>query len=275
MTIYRSIHVNYWQDPFVLKLTPEQKFFYLYLMTNSKTSQCGIYEISKQVMSLETGYNTETLEKLLKIFVENGKIQYCEETNEIMLMNWIKYNKSESPKVKACVVKELSNVKNPLFVEKFCQLCIQYGYSIDTVCILNPNNNKNNNKNNNNNKEEDEKKEITVQKNEPNSSEIYQDILDHFNQTFSDLYSPLRLTKKKIDQLKLRLKTFTINEIKTAITNCHDDPSCRGNNRTGWKADWDYLFRNDERIDKYLNYKGKGGNQPHGKESEYDWLLRK
>lgn len=275
MTIYRSIHVNYWQDPFVLKLTPEQKFFYLYLMTNSKTTQCGIYEISKQVMSLETGYNTETLEKLLKIFVENGKIQYCEETNEIMLMNWIKYNKSESPKVKACIVKELSNVKNPLFIEKFCQLCVQYGYSIDTVSILNPNNNKNNNKNNKKNNNKEEEKEITVQKNEPNSTQIYQDILDHFNQTFSDLYSPLRLTKKKIDQLRLRLKTFTINEIKTAITNCHDDPSCRGNNRTGWKADWDYLFRNDERIDKYLNYKGKGDNQLHGKESEYDWLLRK
>ena len=44
MAVYRHIHIEYWQDGFVLDLTPEEKYFYIYLMTNSKTSQCGIYE---------------------------------------------------------------------------------------------------------------------------------------------------------------------------------------------------------------------------------------
>lgn len=109
-------------------------------------------------------------------------------------------------------------------------------------------------------KEKRKKEEITVQKNEPTNSNIYEDILNHFNKVFSDLYNPLRLTKKKIDQLRLRLKTYSLDDIKTAINNCHDDPFCRGNNKSGWKADWDYLFRNDERIDKYLNLKGSNEN---------------
>ncbi|EOP99461.1 ArpU family phage transcriptional regulator [Bacillus cereus VD140] len=45
MAIYRPVQVSYWQDAFVLDLTPEEKYFYLYLMTNSKTSQSGIYEL--------------------------------------------------------------------------------------------------------------------------------------------------------------------------------------------------------------------------------------
>lgn len=54
MAVYRQVHVSFWQDPWVLELTPEEKYFYLYLMTNSKTKQCGCYEISKKVMCIET-----------------------------------------------------------------------------------------------------------------------------------------------------------------------------------------------------------------------------
>ena len=43
MAAYRHIHIDYWQDSFVLDLTPEEKYFYIYLMTNSKTTQCGVY----------------------------------------------------------------------------------------------------------------------------------------------------------------------------------------------------------------------------------------
>lgn len=38
MAVYRHIHIDYWQDGFVLDLTPEEKYFYIYLMTNSKTA---------------------------------------------------------------------------------------------------------------------------------------------------------------------------------------------------------------------------------------------
>ena len=43
---------------------------------------------------------------------------------EIALKNWVKYNDSNSPKVKACIDNELKKVKN--------RVLIQYIYSIDT-----------------------------------------------------------------------------------------------------------------------------------------------
>ena len=63
MSIYRHVHINYWQDAFILDLTPEEKYFYVYLLTNSKTKQCGIYELPMRIIETETGYNRENIDK--------------------------------------------------------------------------------------------------------------------------------------------------------------------------------------------------------------------
>lgn len=135
MAKYRQIHIEFWQDGFVLDLTPEEKYFYIYLMTNSKTSQCGIYELPKRIIETETGYNRETVEKLLKRFEEYGKIIYNELTREIMILNWIKYNWINSPKVISLINKELKSVKNRYFIKLFVKHCKEYGYRIDTLSI--------------------------------------------------------------------------------------------------------------------------------------------
>jgi hypothetical protein len=125
MAAFRKISVTFWGDSFVGELTPEQKYFYLYLMTNDRTTQCGIYETSLRKICFDTGYNAETVNKLLDFFQEKNKIRFSKETNEIALLNWVKFNDSNSPKVLACVEKELKNVKN--------RVLIQYLYSMHTV----------------------------------------------------------------------------------------------------------------------------------------------
>jgi hypothetical protein len=124
MAAFRKISVTFWGDSFIGELTPEQKYFYLYLMTNDRTTQCGIYETSIRKICFDTGYNAETVHKLLDFFQEKNKIRFSKETNEIALLNWVKFNDSNSPKVLACVEKELKNVKN--------RVLIQYLYSMDT-----------------------------------------------------------------------------------------------------------------------------------------------
>ncbi|MCB5235480.1 replication protein [Niallia circulans] len=135
MAKFRQVHVEFWQDGFVLDLTPEEKYFYLYLMTNSKTSQCGIYELPLRIMETETGYNRETVEKLLERFVEYGKVKYNKKTKEIFLMNWLKYNRIASPKVISCVKNEISQVKTMEFKKAFISMSKEYSYPIDTVSI--------------------------------------------------------------------------------------------------------------------------------------------
>jgi hypothetical protein len=124
MAIFRKIHTSFWGDSFIQDLTPEQKYFFLYLLTNDKTKQCGIYEITVRQMCYDTGYNEDTIKKLLEFFNSKGKIQYSEETKEIALKNWAKFNDSSSPHVKTCINNELKLVKNRLLIE--------YIYSIYT-----------------------------------------------------------------------------------------------------------------------------------------------
>ena len=83
MAAYRHIHIDYWQDSFVLDLTPEEKYFYIYLMTNSKTTQCGVYSLHNRIIETETGYNRETVEKLIQRFIEYKKIYYCDHPDRI------------------------------------------------------------------------------------------------------------------------------------------------------------------------------------------------
>ncbi|GAA0733739.1 DnaD domain protein [Clostridium oceanicum] len=117
MAKYRQLHTQFWSDGFVLDLTPEEKYFYLYLMSNSKTSQCGVYELPIRIIEMETGYNRETVIKLLKRFEEYKKIKYCTETKEIMIFNWSKYNSPNNANAIKCVNKEIKNIKNKDFIK--------------------------------------------------------------------------------------------------------------------------------------------------------------
>lgn len=76
-------------------------------------------------------------------------------------------------------------------------------------------------------------------------------VLDFFNST---TWVNLKLTDKKKEQIKNRLKTFTIEEMQTAIKN---RMSSQWHIDNGWAKDWDSLFCNDEKIDKMLNIKSE------------------
>lgn len=117
MAIFRKVHTTFWTDVFVRSLTPERKYFFLYLVTNGQTKQCGIYEISISTISHDTGYTTDVVKKLLDYFVESGKIKVSPATEEIAIKNWEKYQSSKSPSVQQFVNKELALVKDQELVQ--------------------------------------------------------------------------------------------------------------------------------------------------------------
>ncbi len=130
MAVYRNVQVNFWQDEFILDLTPEERYFYIYLLTGTKTKQCGIYVLPKRVAELETGYNMETVEKLLNRFVEYGKILYDAETKELYIINWLHYNPILNTNVEKCVLRELKTVKNKEFIHMFLRKCLEEEWKI-------------------------------------------------------------------------------------------------------------------------------------------------
>lgn len=124
MAIFRKIHITFWSDPFISELKQDEKLFYIYLLTNPNTSQCGIYEITQKQIAFDLGYSIDRVSVLLKYFISKGKIRYNNTTFELAIKNWGKYNDSTSPKVKTHVNKELAKVKDRVLIE--------YLYSMDT-----------------------------------------------------------------------------------------------------------------------------------------------
>ncbi|KAA0775582.1 MULTISPECIES: DnaD domain-containing protein [Bacillus cereus group] len=130
MAVYRNVQVNFWQDEFILDLTPEERYFYIYLLTGTKTKQCGIYVLPKRVAELETGYSMETVEKLLNRFVAYGKILYDAETKELYILKWLHYNPILNANVEKCVLRELKTVKNKEFIHTFLRTCLEEEWKI-------------------------------------------------------------------------------------------------------------------------------------------------
>lgn len=142
MAIYRNIQMAFWTDIKVVDdFTPEDKFFYLYLLTNPHTNLCGCYEISVKQMADETGYSRDTIEKLLKRFAEVHKVAYySQDTKELLVLNWHKYNWTASEKFRKPLLKEINSVKNDNFKGYLLDLfsgtdtvSIPYPYGSDTT----------------------------------------------------------------------------------------------------------------------------------------------
>jgi hypothetical protein len=81
--------------------------------------------------------------------------------------------------------------------------------------------------------------------------------ISYFNEKFGSNYQP---TKGREAKLKLRLKSFSIEQILTAVDNLYQSPFHRGQNDKGWRADVDFLIRNDEQVDKWLNVNPRASN---------------
>jgi len=133
MAKYRQIYTEFWSDSFILELTPEEKFFYLYILTNTKSKQSGIYELSKRFIETETGLNRETIDILIKKFSEYNKILYCEETKEIMILNWIKYNIPNNQNIIKCVNGEIRKIKNKEFLKILFKRCVAAQLDVEKI----------------------------------------------------------------------------------------------------------------------------------------------
>lgn len=137
MALYRNIHLSFWQDTKVTDdFTPEDRYFYLYLLTNPHTNLCGCYEISIKQMANEMGYDAKKVIKLIERFsFTHNLIRYARSERELLIFHWSKYNWTSSEKFRKPLLQEIQNVKTYDFREYLLKLFdgenVKYG--IDTV----------------------------------------------------------------------------------------------------------------------------------------------
>lgn len=123
MANYRNISMNFWQDSKVVDdFTPEDRYIYLYCMTNPHTNLCGCYEVSIKQIAGETGYNNDSVERLLKrLDREHNVIRYDAQTKELLILNWFRYNWTGSDKINKPLLADIRKVKCDRFREYLAQ----------------------------------------------------------------------------------------------------------------------------------------------------------
>jgi hypothetical protein len=122
----RVIDTCFWDDTYVRRLDPSEKFVFLYLLTNPLTNIAGVYEIGIDRIAFDTGYNVKTVGEILSRLEWDGKCLHRE--GWIAIRNWIKHQ-VPSPKVAAGIDRQLSSV--PKAMSEYARTgAIPYAYPI-------------------------------------------------------------------------------------------------------------------------------------------------
>jgi len=265
MAKYRTIKVDYWDDPYTEELPPCGKLLYIYLIT-SCPSNLGILEISCRKICFETGLSKEETTELLSLLEKDGKI--VKDGDFILLTNFVKHQTSTSPlliKGLKSSLAEVASTKIALelktrypFLRKEGEE-IPYIYPIHTLSIpcLELEVEK---------KEEEEEGEGETEEDAPVSAST---LIDLWNKSMPQ-YGFARAIKSTPDRrtkLKARQKCMPeardIDFWKRIYYVMANSPFCRGEQSRGdhkdWKADFDFPLLSDDRLAKIVEGKYDGG----------------
>lgn len=226
MATYRNVQMSFWTDSKVMDdFTPEDKLFFLYIMTNPLTSLCGCYECSKKRMSRDTGYSVETITNII-YRMENihHVVMYNDETKEVLILNWDKYNWTQSSKVLDGAYKGAIQIKAAEFKDYVLRKLQSYGYEIDedllseipyaypmdkTVTVtVTDNSNVNNSINNNNTKEKEEQEfnqfweEYPNHKGKKDAAKAFKRVIEKKETDFETMINAIHVQKKSYDWQK-------------------------------------------------------------------------
>jgi uncharacterized phage protein (TIGR02220 family) len=146
----RNIDTEMWSDPkFTDDFTPEDKYFWLFLLTTRYGNISGCFEVTYKQIAREMGYSDDSIKNLVYRFsILHGLITHDEKTNEILIHNWYKYNWNKSPLVEKNIMKFISQIKSSLLREMVTEMYEKYkngntvsiGYRYPTNTIPDTNN---------------------------------------------------------------------------------------------------------------------------------------
>lgn len=116
----RMIATEMWQDSTMRRKIKDitTRYVWLYLLTNSMSKTCGIFQMPLDMVSLETKLPEEKISLCIDELTKAELCYYCVDTEEIVIFNYPKYNVRNLGKPMIdCLSKELSFVKNRLLVD--------------------------------------------------------------------------------------------------------------------------------------------------------------
>lgn len=167
----RVVNPAFWDDDMVSEnFTPEDKYFFLTLLTSKYTNQLGIFHLPVKKIAFDMGYSVESVRNLIDRFANKyHRIFWSQETSEVAIKNYLRHSIVSGGKpVRDCLIKEEREVVDKELVidivkhlneynNEYSELnatvreFISYIYNIYNIDNCNNTNNYNENDNDNDN----------------------------------------------------------------------------------------------------------------------------
>jgi len=139
MAKYRSILCAIWDDPDFQDYSPDAKLLFLYLCTNRRTTESGIYPITTKTIQNETCIKKETVKKLLSNDLKN--VSYDFDNSFVFVHRFMNYNSGGRPeRIESGIRSDNQNYQTPLwniFMEQYPYL--KSGFETKNLTIYNTN----------------------------------------------------------------------------------------------------------------------------------------
>lgn len=184
MAKYRPIQIRIWKDPDFEKYNANMKLMFIYLCTNTLTTESGIYAISTKTISQDTGIREKTIIKILSSGFKN--VIYDFTNNCVFIKNFLKYSVGGNPElIKKSVKNNYEEFNTPLwneFIEKYPEYSngfkkVNKPFDNSSLEIEIDNNNRNSIRNRNRNR-----KDLPDYSNVILTEEQYQKLIDKFGE---------------------------------------------------------------------------------------------
>ena len=254
--INRVVSTSFWEDEKIVNdFSPEDKYFYLYLITNPHTSQLGVYKLVPKTAAFELGYSKEAVMVLLERFESKyDMIRYNKETCEVAIKNYLRHSVVKGGKpVMDCLIKEEGRVEDKTLLEYVYDNNIHKDnlnitvkdYLIHLSYLLNKDINDNDNDNEN---------ERFVNESSTNrQNNKYEAIITAWNNLVSVGINPVRSVNtgsKRDHYLRARIREYGEDAVLEAIENVKTSDFLQGKNNRGWMItfDWFVLPTNFQKV---------------------------
>ena len=245
----------------------------LWLLTNPKTTQLGIYEISLKAAASELGYSRECVHVLLDRFSRVYKIIIWNEgTGEVAIKNYLRHSIVKGGKpVEDCLWKEINAVSDRDLVRQVFQHLRKYNDLNETVVKVismflgNENDNENDNDNDNDDSyhESHDDSLPAILPNNVRKTHDYEGVRELFNNICISFSKCTKISDQRKKAINARFSSgYTMKHFEILFQKAEKSDFLKGKNDHNWKANFDWLIK-DANMAKVLdgNYDNKRGGQ--------------
>lgn len=252
---YQKIYVQIWNDEKFIELSEPSKIFFLYLLTSPHSNLIGAFVIKRGYIAEDLKWSIARVDKAIKELVRDELILFDVKVSVVAVSNYLKYNPLENPNQfigatniyktlpKTSILSSIFNTLTTLS-ERFNK---PFEGASKPEAVT-----------------DSETEAVTATEKEVEKPVVVpsisiQDLTDGWNNivaTEEGFKKVAKLTEDRRKRIRLRLKAHPESEFWNKVLNkIPMVPFLSGKNDRKWRADFDFLIKNDENALKI--YEGK------------------